>query len=171
MLLQAITTHQRVLMATSCTSEEKLSQLLSHASNDSYEETSARLCKARNVFQDCIAQQLEKQLNTKLRTMPHSSYEEKKELAIWVNRELREFSLALRCPKTGTPTTLQVDLGSSPATGRFRLRSVTDENRHPFSSVDLFDFSLMSRFPDVASVKKWNHPAGDRVEDPPPPHR
>jgi hypothetical protein len=71
-------------------------------------------------------------LNARIQAMPHDTYEQKKDLAKWVNEELRRFGLAIRCKvemqeaegvvERVYPAILVADASNNTAeTGRFRL--------------------------------------------------
>lgn len=124
----------------------KLTNLLTGKRNESYEEIAVRLREARQVFHECVAQQLTQPLHQQMLAMPHETYEEKKNLAIWVNCELRAIGAALRCPNTGEATTLRVDRGSSKGDGRFRLSPFIESSRRTFSSVAVFPITLMPHY-------------------------
>jgi hypothetical protein len=89
-----------------------------------------------------LATRLSPRLSAQVRAVPHDTYAEKQELAKWVNGQLRQLGLAVRCPKTGRAAILVADLGPNPEKGRFQIQTVHDRKR-TLSSVDLPDFSLM----------------------------
>jgi hypothetical protein len=74
-----------------------------------------------------IASEFEQPLNDEATSRPHESYEEKKELAKWVNAELRRFGLALKCPKTGRPAILIGHATGVPGVGRFHIEVLGEE--------------------------------------------
>jgi hypothetical protein len=78
------------------------------------------------VARELIAREFEACLNEEARSLPQSTYEEKKALAKWVNAELRELGLALRCPKTRRPAILRGNTVGHSDAGRFHLE-ITDE--------------------------------------------
>jgi hypothetical protein len=91
------------------------------------------------------ARALQPALNERVARIPHATYEEKKSLAKWVNTELRQLHLAIRCPKTGRPSLLQANPGSDPMIGRFRLDYMDDQGRRrtPISSIALPQLELI----------------------------
>lgn len=92
-----------------------------------------------------IAKAFEPVLNEHATTMPQATYDEKRALAKWVNAELRELGLAIRCPKTGQPALLRGHPGGTPGVGRFHLE-ITDSNgiqRRTVTSVTLPRLSLL----------------------------
>lgn len=89
-----------------------------------------------------LAARLSPKLSAQVRTMPHETYAEKQELAKWVNGQLRQLGLAVRCPKTGRPAILLADHGPDPQKGRFQVQTVHDRKR-TLSSVELPEFVPM----------------------------
>ncbi len=109
-----------------------------------YELTCTALRRINAVVLDEAANALKPVLNERVRRMPSATMEQKKELAIWLNSQLREFGLAIRCPKTGHATTLQVNPGHDRERGRFRLDRFDENHRYTstFSSVGLPELEL-----------------------------
>ena len=68
-----------------------------------------------------VAKELTPKLNVYVRTMPHETYAEKKELARFVNDLLDPLGLALREPKTGLPGKLRAQTGNWSRVGRFAI--------------------------------------------------
>lgn len=89
-----------------------------------------------------LAARLSSRLAAQVRAMPHETYAEKQELAKWVNGQLRQLGLAVRCPKTGRPAILLADHGPDPEKGRFQVQTVHDRKR-TLSSVGLPEFIPM----------------------------
>lgn len=77
--------------------------------------------------------------------IPVGTYEEKRAFVAWLNAELRHHHLAIRCPKTGKPTILEINPGRLPATGRFRFDHLDETGRHhtTFTCVDLPPLEFM----------------------------
>lgn len=96
-------------------------------------------------------------LHARAQAMPHATYDEKKELARWVNEELRRFDLAIKCPKTGNPSVLLVGTGHHPEIGRFHLEHKTPEGKRTRSltSAELPDFELMEANPRREAFLEW----------------
>lgn len=69
-------------------------------------------------------------VNARLQSMPSQSYDDKRSVCQWLNQELRELGIAIKCPKTGDPAALHAsdDCGIG---GRFRLRVDTPRGEHP----------------------------------------
>lgn len=91
-----------------------------------FEARRTTLRALHTAVREATASAFEPVLNTRAQAMPHESYEDKKALAKWVNAELRELGLTLRCPKTGAPALLHGHPGGTPGVGRFHLE-VTDD--------------------------------------------
>jgi hypothetical protein len=89
-----------------------------------------------------LAARLAPRLAVQARAMPHGTYAEKQELAKWVNGQLRQLGLAVRCPKTGRAAILVADHGPNPEKGRFQVQTVHDRKR-TLSSVELPEFALL----------------------------
>lgn len=68
-----------------------------------------------------------------------ATYQEKKDFAVWLNAQLRDSGLAIRCPKTGHPTMLHANPGHTPDVGRFRFDYLDDQGRlrTTYTTVDL----------------------------------
>ncbi len=129
---------------------DRLRRTLRAAPSD-YAGRRAALLDASHFVRAEIAAALEPALNAHLRTLPHDAYEEKRALATWVNRELHEIGLTIRCPKTGRPSILVADVraGGDDEKGRFRIEA-RDENgktARTFCSTRLPDLELMEEPP------------------------
>lgn len=97
------------------------------------------LAALHDVTRSTIAKALESVLNDHAAEMPHATYEEKKELAKWVNAELRRFGLAIKCPKTGRPAILIGHATGVPGVGRFHIEVLGEEGvaKRTFTGVQL----------------------------------
>ncbi len=124
----------------------------------------AALRGALREFNDLTRQELadraEAPLNAWAQQQPQSTYEEKKSLAKSVNGELRLLGLAIRCPRTGTPSLLLGNPGHNPVVGRFMLGHTDSLGRsqHTLTSVVLPHLTLMpddlSRGPSTERSRK-----------------
>jgi hypothetical protein len=92
-----------------------------------YDSLRQRLTESFDRGREQMAAELEQPLNDEASNRPHESYEEKKELAKWVNAELRRFGLALKCPKTGRPAILIGHATGVPGVGRFHIEVLGEE--------------------------------------------
>jgi len=102
------------------------------------------------IVRSAIAQSMEPLLNEHMARLPQASCSEKQALAKWVNAELRELGLAIRCPKTGTPAYLMGSPVLPDQAGRFQLeiRQENSGRRHrTLSSVTLPHLTLMAEDP------------------------
>lgn len=97
------------------------------------------------AFRGVIAEVLEPLLNERAASMPQDTYEQKKIVSKWINTELHELGLAIRCPKTGQPAHCLANPGGTPGVGRFHLETVdTKGKRHrTVTAVKLPTLSLM----------------------------
>lgn len=111
----------------------------------SYTMLRERLAESFDRDRVRIAAQLEQPLNVEINARPHASYDEKKELAKWVNGELRSFGLAIKCPKTARPAILLGSPTGTPGVGRFHLEVMTDEGipKRTVTSVEVPRLGLM----------------------------
>ncbi len=106
----------------------------------------------REALTSLSARHLRDPLNTHIASLPKDSYEEKRQLAIWLNSELRSLGLAIRCPKTGLPTYIHAHIGREPTVGRFRLDYWDGSVRqHPasFNELPPLDFIAAGQFPPI----------------------
>ena len=110
-----------------------------------YSARRTALAELSDVFRDAIARALEPALNEHLKAMPQATYDDKKDLAKYVNAELRRFGLALRSRKTDHPTLLRCDPGRQMQEGRFQLDYIDAEGRRhrPENSSKLPYLNLM----------------------------
>jgi hypothetical protein len=96
-----------------------------------YAECYRALVELSHDFRQEVADVLQPRLNRQLQTMAQDTYEEKRLLASWVNNELHQIGLAIKCPKTGKPATLVADIrGGRTDSSRFRLDVRNDDGRH-----------------------------------------
>ena len=124
--------------------EESLRRILANPYED-YETRRCLLEQLSDISRSVIAAALEPSLNKYAATVPHETYDEKKELAKWINAELRRFGLAIKSPDTGSPCLIVATTGRNPAVGRFVL-DYTDEfgkRHHPLSSGTLPHLEVM----------------------------
>lgn len=111
-----------------------------------YDASKTAVLELIHSFKGSIAKAIERPLNEQIRKMPRSNLEEKQSLGVWVNEQLRELGLAIRCPKTDRPSTLVADQRDpSDEVGRFRLANQKEGGgfTRTFSSVELPALELM----------------------------
>lgn len=85
-----------------------------------------------------LAAEILEPIKQRLQTMPQSTMAQKRAIASWLNAELRDTGLRLRCPETDYPAVLVVTR-SGRTTGRFTF-SYRDESgtlHRPFSTPDV----------------------------------
>jgi hypothetical protein len=129
---------------------------------DDYEGIAAALSCITHAYRQHIAEQLCPALNARIQAMPHDTYEQKKELAAWVNAELGRFGLAVKCPKTGLPAKLHGDTGNYPEIGRFQFQVSTDSGRphRTFNTPDLPVLELVDSTPALDTQVAWKTQVG-----------
>lgn len=103
------------------------------------------LLKLSIATRAAIARVLEPALNEEAKSHPQNTYEEKKQLAKWINAETRRLGLALKAPKTGEPCFIVATTGNNPNVGRFVFDYIDDQGKrqHPMSSITLPALELM----------------------------
>ncbi len=97
-----------------------------------FAERAAHARGVRAAVQAALVPILEPALNKQLNSMPQDTLEEKRSLASWVNHELHELGLAIRCPLTGRQAVLVANPGRCGDEGeksRFRIESRDDQGR------------------------------------------
>lgn len=112
----------------------------------------AALSALRDATRSAVAQALEPSLNRRVGELPSATYEDKRVLARWVNAELREFGLAIRCPKTSLAAHLVADQGRDPQVGRFQLE-VTGPSGLPKRTLSAVVLPALELMPDLARRK------------------
>lgn len=111
----------------------------------SYDEVRTVVIDFETSVRESIARALSPHLNYHVALVPQDTYDEKRELAKWVNAELRRFGVAIKCPRTGLPAFLVADPGGRPGSGRFQLEVTQDGKPHrSVSSGTLMQLSLMA---------------------------
>jgi len=106
----------------------------------------------REALTNLTARNLRDALNAHIASLPKDSYEQKRQLATWLNTELRSLGVAIRCPKTGLPTYLRAHIGREPTVGRFRLDYWDGSVRqHPasFNELPPFEFIAAEQSPPI----------------------
>ena len=126
-----------------------------------YTAQSQELEELSHEFRRQVAARLEPALNAQIQAMPRETYEEKKEVARWVNQELRRFDLAIKCPKTGRPSSLCANQGNHPEIGRFSIEHTIDGKKHrPVNSPELMHLELMEASPRREALSEWHARVG-----------
>lgn len=115
-----------------------------------YQKVQSALANVRKQVQSAIAETLAPALNAHLDSQPQNTYTEKRHLATWVNHELHQLGLNIRCPVTGMPAILVADRkGEADEPSRFRLevRDGLGHKRRTYCSQRLPVLTLMEEPP------------------------
>lgn len=112
--------------------------------------------QARSITHDAIALAYREPFNAHLRSLPQDTLQERQALCRAANEHLRELGLAVRCPRTGEASMLQVDTDRSNASGRFRIVTLAAPRTKSMSSLTLPAVELVRR-PDRREpfAEKW----------------
>lgn len=104
--------------------------------SESYAQISERSKSVRSIAMSEIALAVTASLNIEASRRPQDTLAEKRELAAWVNHELRQMGLALAFPCTGCPAILTATPGRRDADegSRFRLESKDEQGRRVMSA-------------------------------------
>lgn len=142
--------------------DAELQRIIENAAGHTRDYTikAAALNALSNAFRQQMAITIQGSLNAQLAKIPQETYEEKKELAKWLNAEMRKFGIAVCCPKTGRASLLYADHGRHPAQGRFQLDNSDDEgNKHrTLSFNELISLTFMADDLSRAAWGKWAGP-------------
>lgn len=123
-----------------------------------YPERFDALVQISNQVHARLAALLQPALQDHLQTCPQATLAEKRALASWVNGQLHELGLAVRCPVTGRPAHFLVDRRDTTTDYcRFRLEVTADDGRkrRTLSSARLPTIELMKAGPRKESFAKW----------------
>jgi hypothetical protein len=132
--------------------------------DSNYATLVASLTQRNHAFRQQLAAELAPALNARIRQMPHGTYEEKKELAQWVNDELEPLGLAVQCPKTGLPAKLRGHAGNWPGVGRFAFEVYHDGKRKLSTYSDaLPELTLTDATPQQEPEKGWQQAVGTKA--------
>ena len=129
-----------------------------------YEGRYQALKTFQNEIRTEVAVLLQPVLQEQAAAMPIDTYAEKQHVSTWVNSQLRELGLAIRCPHTGRPAILVADLRDAETqSSRFRyaIRDERGRQTKTVSSKQLPDLELMADDPRQESRAKG--PAAGRV--------
>ena len=123
---------------------------------DTYVALAAQLREEMHAARMQIAAELAPALNIHIRAMPHGTYDEKRELARWVNAELEPLGLAVQCPKTGLPAKLRGMAGHWRGIGRFGIEvSIDGKQKTPTVSDSLPELTLTDAAPPREAEVNW----------------
>lgn len=114
---------------------ETLRAALDHEAG-SYAQLSMRAKSVRSIAMAEMARAVTASLNAEASRFPQDTLVEKRELAAWVNHELRQLGLTLAFPGTGRPAILTATPGRRDADegSRFRLESKDEQGRRVMSA-------------------------------------
>jgi hypothetical protein len=124
-----------------------------------YSACFAKLVKANHAFRGQVAVALQSRLNKHLHALPSESYAEKQAIASWVNGQLRDLGLAIKCPKTGRPGNLVADLkeaGGDISRFRLEIREESGKRIRTISSRTLPELELIEDEPRQEPLLKWS---------------
>ena len=101
----------------------------------SYEELAGRALRIRSMVAGEIGAALTDSINAEAAQRPQDSLAEKRDLASWINHELRQLGLTLAFPGTGRPAILTATPGRRDADegSRFRLEAKDEHGRRVMS--------------------------------------
>ncbi len=129
-----------------------------------YEGRYQALKTFQNEIRTEVAVLLQPVLQEQAAAMPMDTYAEKQHVSMWVNSQLRELGLSIRCPHTGRPAILVADLRDAETqSSRFRyaIRDERGRQTKTVSSKQFPDLELMADEPRQESRAKG--PAAGRV--------
>jgi hypothetical protein len=88
----------------------------------------------QTAVNDVIIKRLEPVFNEALTAAPQSTPAQKQELCQWVNAELHNMGLAIRCPRTGEPAALRVEQGRDSASYQIQIEALGGHAVTPIES-------------------------------------
>ena len=144
---------------------QSLLQVISQESPPDFVAQSERFVSLGHTFRKTIAAILQAPLNAHLKTLPQETPKEKQAIAVWVNGQMRNLGLAIRCPKTGRPSVLISDIKESGSEiGRFRLENRDEEGAkaRTLTSKSLPELELMEDLPRKEPLLNWRRRAEQR---------
>lgn len=141
--------------------EQRCKDLIGELPAD-YLKAAGAAMRMRHTFHRQLSAEIESRLNRYLKSQPQESLEEKRELASWVNAQLRHLGLTIRCPKTGNPATLIADFKNSQEShiSRFRIQGKDEYGKRVRSSLsdNVPDLELMEDIPRRESLARGYQP-------------
>jgi len=180
-LLSTTETHQsgelaasergRVVEETEKNEKEFRSSIRKAISKDGGYERIVSVAKSlRTILQEEIAAAIQAPINEKLRASSQDSYAEKQAISSWVNSELRDLGLAVKCPKTGRPANLVADLkqaGSDVSRFRLEVRGDDGKRTRTIAVRTLPDLEVIEDEPRQEPILEWSHRVKSRRSDKP----
>ena len=147
---------------------ERTRDLLAAMPHD-YGASSGEAAELTHAFRTTVAAALQPRFNAHITSMPKDSIADKSALASWVNHELHQLGLAIRCPRTGGPAILTADTRTpEDDAGRFRLevRGVSPRRIRTLTSVQLFELEIMEDVPRQEGGARWQRKTETRSSRP-----
>lgn len=103
---------------------EQIRELLEKPADADYDRLIVELRELSELTRQEMAERLAPALTQRVKSMRQLTYEDKQRVATWINNEIRPLGLAVKCPATGQPGILIVDLGGAAGdVSRFRVES------------------------------------------------
>jgi hypothetical protein len=138
---------------------EKLIKSLFDRLPDSYSDRYAKVRSIRRQFHAELADALTATLNEHVVGLPQDTPEERQEMAAWINQQLRDIGLAVKCPATGQPAVLVVDRQDRqhPEITRFRfsVRAPDGKQSHTAARRNLGELVLTEHRPRIESLSRF----------------
>jgi len=135
----------------------------SAALSSGYTERKVEVLAVYDAVKRWAARALEQPLKEELGVRPAFAYDDKKQIAHWLNHECRTLGLAVACPKTGKPSLVSVHMSGNPREGEgsFKFESVGDTGQRTCAAYrgTLADIKL------VLDSEERAHPAEYRREE------
>lgn len=129
-----------------------------------------QLHELQHDFHHCLAAELEPAINRFIAAQPQESFEDKRRLCTTVNDVLKQFNLAVRCPKTGNPAYLvPMSRSAEQANSRFAFDSRlpdTTRRRRTATSLKLEGVAVVEDLPRREGLTKWRDRAASRLRNP-----
>ena len=126
---------------------------------DGYARHYAKVRSIRQAFHLELAAALAPALNEHVVGLPQDTPEERQEMVAWINQQLRDIGLAVKCPTTGQPAVLVVDRQDRqhPEITRFRfsVRSPEGKQSHTAARRNLGELELTEHRPRIEPLSKF----------------
>jgi hypothetical protein len=124
-----------------------------------YADRYAAIQNIRHAFHREMALVLQPVLNEHIPGRPQDSAKERQELAAWINEQLRNIGLAVKCGKTGRPASIVVDsqdrAHSDITRFRFSTRSENGKYSHTSTAQNLGELELTEHNPRIEPLAKF----------------
>jgi hypothetical protein len=149
------------------TGSDKLANGESLRISNDYDVRASELSGITHNYMQQLASNVATALNAEIGERPQGTYEEKKALAVWVNAELRRLDLAIKCPKTGLPSTLRAKPGHRPAIGQFAIEAKEPGGKRSQNLVspDLPILELMEATRQLEPLAEWHKRSSSSINN------